>query len=79
MGQFPTVLLMSGIILFGILLAGFQQGILLLPWLSIPLYYFAAESLIWLADSIRIEKNLYSALAVDDPAVSLQFSGVSNC
>ena len=73
MGQFPTVLLMSGIILFGILLAGFQQGILLLPWLSIPLYYFAAESLIWLADSIRIEKNLYSALAVAIPLCLFSF------
>ncbi len=55
---------MSIVILFGLLLLVFRQGILVLPWLSLPVYYFAADGLFHRLDTRPIGKDPFSLLGI---------------
>lgn len=62
--QFSAIIPLLILLTFALLLGLFRQGILLLAWISLPLSILSADILIDLSGKIRIEKNIYSLLAI---------------
>ena len=62
--QRSAVIPAAAFVIFVMLLGIFQQGILSLAWISIPLIYISAGILIQLSNEIRIDKSVYSYLAI---------------
>lgn len=62
--QISEVFLAAAFVTFALLMGLFQQGILALAWISIPLIYFCSGIFVQLSNEIRIEKSVYSYLAI---------------